>query len=40
MVHHVMRIEETMKFGSGPNKSYSFGNGGWWSSTKPYSMDD
>lgn len=30
----------TMKFGSGPNKSYSFGNGGWWSSTKPYSMDD
>ena len=29
-----------MKFGSGPNKSYSFGNGGWWSSTKPYSMDD
>ena len=30
----------TMKFGGGPNKSYSFGNGGWWSSTKPYSMDD
>lgn len=30
----------TMKFGSGPNKSYSFGNGGWWSSTKLYSMDD
>lgn len=30
----------TIKFGSGPNKSYSFGNGGWWSSTKPYSMDD
>ena len=30
----------TMKFGSGPNKSYSFGNGGWWSSTKPYSMGD
>ena len=30
----------TIKFGSGPNKSYSFENGGWWSSTKPYSMDD
>lgn len=29
----------TMKFGSGPNKTYSFGNGGWWSSTKPYSLD-